>query len=126
MRFILAIFTLTFAALSSCSTAYFSGETVENMNLYISRDTTGKPTYTIPVGKTVLLRKIQKDLVYVSYENYRGYSYNPKYIKYNKKSSGTSSYSTSNSGSGTVHVKGYYRKDGTYVKPHNRSAPKKK
>lgn len=27
-------------------------------------------------------------------------------------------------GSKTVRVKGYYRKDGTYVKPHSRSAPK--
>ena len=27
--------------------------------------------------------------------------------------------------SGTVYVKGYYRKDGTYVKPHTRSAPKR-
>ena len=26
----------------------------------------------------------------------------------------------------TVHVKGYYRKDGTYVEPHDRAAPKKK
>jgi hypothetical protein len=26
----------------------------------------------------------------------------------------------------TVHVNGYYRKDGTYVKPHYRSAPRKK
>lgn len=26
----------------------------------------------------------------------------------------------------TVHVNGYYRKDGTYVKPHYRSAPKRK
>jgi hypothetical protein len=27
--------------------------------------------------------------------------------------------------SGTVSVKGYYRKDGTYVRPHTRSAPKR-
>ena len=26
----------------------------------------------------------------------------------------------------TVHVKGYYRKDGTYVQPHYRSPPKRK
>jgi Bacterial SH3 domain len=36
-------------------------------------------------------------------------------------SSGSSS-SHSSSG-GTVHVRGYYRKDGTYVAPHERSAP---
>lgn len=28
--------------------------------------------------------------------------------------------------SGTVQVKGYYRKDGTYVRPHTRSAPRRK
>ena len=26
---------------------------------------------------------------------------------------------------GTVHVRGYYRKDGTYVRPHTRSAPRR-
>ncbi len=32
----------------------------------------------------------------------------------------------STSTGGQVQVKGYYRKDGTYVRPHTRSAPKKK
>ena len=41
---------------------------------------------------------------------------------------GGGSHSSSSSGSrsssgGTVHVRGYYRKDGTYVAPHERSAP---
>jgi len=40
------------------------------------------------------------------------------------RSSGTSTKTTSSSG-GTVHVKGYTRKDGTYVRPHTRSAPKR-
>lgn len=26
---------------------------------------------------------------------------------------------------GTVHVKGYFRKDGTYVRPHTRRAPRR-
>jgi hypothetical protein len=30
------------------------------------------------------------------------------------------------SGGGTVHVRGYYRKDGTYVRPHTRSAPRRR
>ena len=34
--------------------------------------------------------------------------------------------SSSSSSGGTVHVKGYYRKNGTYVRPHTRSAPKRK
>ncbi len=35
-----------------------------------------------------------------------------------RKSSGSSSYTPSSGGS--IHVKGYYRKDGTYVRPHTR------
>ena len=30
------------------------------------------------------------------------------------------------SSSGRVHVKGYYRKDGTYVRPHTRRYPKRR
>ena len=33
---------------------------------------------------------------------------------------------SSSSSSGRVYVRGYYRKDGTYVKPHYRSKPKKR
>lgn len=31
----------------------------------------------------------------------------------------------STGGSGTVHVRGYYRRDGTYVRPHTRRAPRR-
>ena len=41
----------------------------------------------------------------------------------NTKSSYSPSYST---GTGRVQVKGYYRKDGTYVRPHTRKAPTKR
>lgn len=33
---------------------------------------------------------------------------------------------TYNSSPKTVHVRGYYRKDGTYVRPHYRSAPRRR
>jgi micrococcal nuclease len=49
--------------------------------------------------------------------------YVPDYVK-TKPTTSTYSIPTY-SGSGTVQVKGYYRKDGTYVKPHTRSKPKK-
>ncbi|WP_293309509.1 hypothetical protein [Pedobacter sp. UBA5917] len=39
-------------------------------------------------------------------------------------SSGSTTRSSTSSG-GTVHVKGYTRKDGTYVSPHTRSAPRR-
>jgi len=35
------------------------------------------------------------------------------------------SYSPPSSSGGTVHVRGYSRKDGTYVRPHTRSKPKR-
>jgi len=35
----------------------------------------------------------------------------------------TTTIAAKKSSGGTVHVKGYYRKDGTYVQPHTRSAP---
>lgn len=38
----------------------------------------------------------------------------------------TGSASSSGNGNKTVHVKGYTRKDGTYIPPHTRSAPRKK
>lgn len=52
----------------------------------------------------------------------------PSSNHYNNSSSSRSnsnSYKSTHSG-GKVHVKGYYRKDGTYVRPHTRSAPKRK
>lgn len=41
-------------------------------------------------------------------------------------STDTSAGATQTNSGGTVHVKGYYRKDGTYVRPHTRRAPRKK
>lgn len=38
----------------------------------------------------------------------------------------SSASSTPSSSGGTVHVKGYYRKDGTYVRPHTRRAPRRR
>lgn len=35
-------------------------------------------------------------------------------------------YTPPSSSGGTVHVKGYYRKDGTYVRPHTRRAPRRR
>lgn len=42
---------------------------------------------------------------------------------YSARSYATSRYSSRDYSSGTVHVKGYLRKNGTYVQPHTRSAP---
>jgi len=42
-------------------------------------------------------------------------------LKCEEKYTTKSSYSTPAGSGGSVYVKGYYRKDGTYVKPHTRS-----
>ncbi len=42
------------------------------------------------------------------------------------QSSRTSTYTPARSSGGTVQVKGYYRKNGTYVRPHTRSAPRRR
>lgn len=59
-------------------------------------------------------------------KDYLDFGYNGYYVDRSKKRS--SSYSPnlgSYSSGGSVSVKGYYRKDGTYVKPHTRKAPSK-
>lgn len=54
-------------------------------------------------------------------------SVNAEYVfaggKGSSQSSGKSSSGSSHSSGGSVHVKGYTRKDGTYVSPHDRSLP---
>jgi hypothetical protein len=42
---------------------------------------------------------------------------------YSRRSYSTRSYSRRSSSGGRVSVRGYYRRDGTYVRPHTRSAP---
>lgn len=70
-----------------------------------------------------------KDLSYLTFNDDSTYSYKGSKITPFPDGSPTysnNSSSPSSSTGGTVHVKGYYRKNGTYVKPHTRSAPKRK
>jgi hypothetical protein len=49
-------------------------------------------------------------------------------IRHAARESGSRPAATSapaSTGSGTVHVRGYYRRDGTYVRPHTRSRPRR-
>ena len=47
------------------------------------------------------------------------------YPSYTPSASPRSTTKSTGSSGGTVHVKGYTRKDGTYVKPHTRTAPRR-
>lgn len=65
----------------------------------------------------------------LGYHNWYNYSPKPFSSSYEQNYTPTRSYKSytpSRSTGGTVHVKGYYRKDGTYVRPHTRSAPRRR
>ena len=126
--------------LFSCSSIYYVGETSEPIKIYKIIDTTSAVSFTIPAGNKVLTQQKSKNYYYIIYDNYKGYAYNPKYTNYHKYNSSVDGVlhryssskqkitrdhnSSSNYTSGSsVQVKGYYRKNGTYVSPHTRSNP---
>lgn len=122
-------------AFTSCTNIYYVGQTTEPLKVYYEPDTTSLVTYTIPIGSKVLTKKKSKKFHYIIFNTYKGYAFKPTYIGYRKfnssvdgelygySSSKTKSSSSTYGGGGTVNVKGYYRKNGTYVSPHTRSAP---
>lgn len=154
-------FMLTFL-ISSCSTIYYVGETIEDVTLYSDANQAAGIKLIVPAKSRVLLKRKNKNYQYFIYQTSTGYAHRPRlsnYHKFNSASDGfiygyssskkmvapsyspsqntdsvvttspvrgrDSTISTQTSTGGTVNVKGYYRKDGTYVQPHTRSAPRK-
>jgi hypothetical protein len=116
------------------------GQTTEPLRVYYEPDTASLLTYTIPIGSKVLTKKKSRRYHYIIFKDHKGYVFKPIYTGYHKyktsvdgelygytsvktKSSSSSTYSGSG---GTVNVKGYYKKNGTYVSPHTRSAPSRR
>lgn len=138
-----AIFFIICTALllTSCSKVYYVGETTTPVTLYSTQDIASETVTTIPLTKKVLVKKRSRKFSHVIYENYQGYAYKPvlkNYHRFNSSNDGNLyGYSTlknksrsqrnlsrhQTSQGGPVHVKGYHRKNGTYVRPHTRSAP---
>lgn len=145
-RFFLVM--LSVLLLQSCSTVYYVGETNKPTNIYSTNREIENIVYIIPAGTKVLIKKKYKSSYFIIYDKYKGYSIGcifNNYHKFNSDSDGIlygystskkkkNNYSSSSSSSrsyqsssgGSVYVKGYYRKNGTYVKPHTRSAPKRR
>lgn len=107
------------------------GDVTESTPIYAEPNISSGVSYTIPSGSRILTKKKSGKYHHVIFQNYKGYAYQPvliNYHKFNISSDGplygysTTKVSKINAG-GTVNVKGYYRKNGTYVKPHTRSAP---
>ncbi len=129
MKKFLQIFILVFIC-CSCSTNYYFCTTSSETSLYSKNKEKGNILTYIPAATEIRIKghyKYQK----IKYKDYVGwintsnliYPNTKQYISKEPKSKTTTSTRNTNS-SGTVQVKGYYRKDGTYVRPHTRSKPK--
>lgn len=134
MKKLLLLLLFAFSTVS-CVTYY--NVTVNADTILYSTENNERPaTYTIPSGSSVYIkgkkwRKYRK----IKYANYIGWAYSPNYTSPNQYSSKSTSSPSSisrspssnyTSSGKTVNVKGYYRKNGTYVSPHTRSAPRRK
>lgn len=119
----------------SC-TNYYTVRLQEDTPLYSSSE--GETSVTIiPKDTEVFLssKANKKNYSKLKWGNYYGWVNKPNYTTYgiySKTSSyssprpSSSSYGSRSSSGGSVQVKGYTRKDGTYVKPHTRSAPRRR
>ncbi|WP_374175188.1 hypothetical protein [Flavobacterium tructae] len=120
--------------LNSCATNYYFVNIDEDTPIFTSEN--GKESVAIiPKGSGAYINRSDKKARKIKWQNFKGWAINPAYsnssfssIPDNNNSSG-SSYTKSpirTSSGGSVHVKGYTRKNGTYVAPHTRSAPRRR
>lgn len=128
-------FLLLFAFLATSCVNYYNVTVNSDTVLYSSQNDGSTVVYTVPSGSSVYIKgKNLKKYRKIKYGNYAGWAYYPNYTASSHYSSSTNSSSTSSTQSSsnysspgkTVNVKGYYRKNGTYVQPHTRSAPRRK
>nr|WP_294779110.1 hypothetical protein [uncultured Flavobacterium sp.] len=127
---------LVYLLVTSCVTNYYFVNIEEDTPIFKNSNGGGESITTIPKGYGAYITKSEKKQKRIKWKNYKGWAINPIYSIPNNSSSysgntnrqSTNYYNSStNSSSGkTVHVKGYTRKDGTYVRPHTRSAPKRR
>lgn len=133
MKKLLLYFVLLLSV--SSFTNYYTVLLQEDAPLY-SRINDSTSVTIIPKDTKVYLssKTNKKNYRKLKWGNYYGFVFNPNYTSYNSyipaKSYNTTTpsynYMPSTSSGGTVHVKGYTRKDGTYVSPHTRSAPRRR
>lgn len=141
--------------ISGCATGnYYIYKTDTNIELQTSKYSV-KPYMYIPKGKHLLVKEGTSYFKKAQYGDNKGYicgisnlsnpifipskelkhlTFSSKDSVYYYKEKAIDSYKPTNSKSsyvpskstGTVRVKGYYRKDGTYVRPHTRKSPTKR
>ena len=128
------LFLLLFAFLATSCVNYYNVTVNADTVLYSAENDGSSVVYTVPSGSSVYIKgKNSRKYRRIKYGNYVGWSYYPNYTAPSHYSSRSSTSSNSRSSSSnysspgkTVNVKGYYRKNGTYVRPHTRSAPRRK
>lgn len=122
------LYITLFLGLNSCSVNYYLCETESEIKLYDAKYLNRKTIITIPKG-TQVVAKGKKDYRIIKYDDYVGWAYLPYLADQNKynysgilnvKRKQKSYYENSDRSTGKVYVRGYYRKDGTYVRPHTR------
>lgn len=121
---------------TSCVTNYYYVNIEEDTPIFENTDGRGESITTIPKGYGAYIASGTKRHRKIKWKNYNGWAINPVYSNpkisssyssnTNSSSTNYNNSSTKTSSGGTVQVKGYTRKDGTYVRPHTRSAPKRK
>lgn len=123
-----ALFISLCFLISSCVTNYYSVNIEEDTPIYRSSRDKSEIISIIPKGNRVYLASGEKKYRKIKWNDYVGWVVNPKYnsgsVNSNNSSNSNTSYSSSSNK--TVYVKGYTRKNGTYVSPYTRSAPKRK
>lgn len=128
------LLVLIYFLFTSCVTNYYI-VVEEDTPIYNNADGIGESITVIPKGYRVNVTAGKKKYRKIKWEKYKGWAVNPVYNissgnsstkSYNSPKSNHRSSSTSTPSGGTVYVKGYTRKDGTYVRPHTRSAPKRR
>ena len=119
---------------NSCVTNYYSVNIDEDTTIFTSKSEKESVT-VIPKGSTVYINRSGKKARKIKWRNFKGWVLNPVYSNSSFSSNSSNSNSSNNthtnsstktSSGGTVQVKGYTRKNGTYVAPHTRSAPKRR
>ena len=131
---VLFFYALVLSCLSYSCTSYYQIVLENDCRFYQQKDTLSE--YTIlPASTTVYVTHSKRFFRKVKFDNRVGWSINPYFsrtggmVDVSRQSSFTkrNKYRTPSSESSagkTVNVKGYYRKNGTYVRPHTRSAPR--
>lgn len=122
--------------LSSCTTNYYAMYMVEDAPIMASSNDGSVVRTVVPQGTQVYISPRGKSKYSkVKWNKYKGWVPNTSYAISNPKGKSTVQTTSSSSqykstpvrsSGGSVHVKGHYRKNGTYVRPYTRSAPRRR